>query len=104
MPEPFDYETEKLEYLQARQEKVAAVQQLMAGAARIAEVGAEGVQEVAATHPEVLLAAIVGLAAVVQQQNEEITDLTESWFSSLDSLKELRESMEAMAARYGLTI
>ena len=97
MPESQDSFQIRTEYMTTLQKKTEVTQTLLEGAGRVIAAGEEGIKEIANAYPEVLLAAIAGLSAVIEEQNTEHLKLAEDWFTALDDLQDLVGKYEALA-------
>lgn len=80
----------KEEYLTVLLQKQEVTSMLTTGAALVLQGGNEGIQEIAKTHPEIILGAIEGLALVVETQWKEHLALVEQYFELSDRIDALR--------------
>jgi hypothetical protein len=74
------------EYIASLMENNEHIQKLLKGAAMVQQGGVEGLQETAKSDPEIILAAIAGLVAVVNLQQTEHLEFVEQHFQLLDSI------------------
>lgn len=81
----------RTEYLETLHQQAEATKLLLGGAAMIQIGGEDGIREIAQSNPEIILAAISGLAGVIQIQHEQHIKLAEDYFEILDSMEELAD-------------
>jgi hypothetical protein len=88
-----DYAQLRTELLENNLKKTALLQQMLHGADLIVKGGIEGIQEVAQTDPEIIIAAITSLTQLVKIQHEELVQYFEERLETLDRLTEIDHTL-----------
>ena len=84
----------RVDWLETLHVQTEASKKILAGTALVQAMGAEGIKEIAQEHSEIILAALVGLAGVVRDQQEQINSLAEDYLESLDQLDEILDKID----------